>query len=96
MLTTCTFTSHLLCANQDFCTLIERLFAHYFSAERSSYHIEDISWFLQLANEQDKWKACTLELCEDDGIGDTASYMSYQCNENLNETADSVSVLNTF
>ena len=41
--------------------LVEGLFAHFFSPHRHSYHTEDIQWFLELANKQEKRRADPLE-----------------------------------
>ena len=49
---------------------MEGLFAHFFSAERRSYHSEDIHWFLELANAQDEWKANVFEADADVVSGD--------------------------
>ena len=36
---------------------MEGLFSHFFSAYRPNYHVEDVQWFLELANHQYNW--CT-------------------------------------
>ena len=41
--------------------IMEGLFAHFFSAERQSYHRDDVQWFLQLANEQGQWRSHSFE-----------------------------------
>ena len=49
---------------------MEGLFAHFFSADRQDYHSEDIDWFLELANEQDEWRANLYEADADVISGD--------------------------
>ena len=36
--------------------IMEGLFAHFFSEHQSSYHVEDIRWFLEIANLQSQWQ----------------------------------------
>ena len=37
--------------------IFEGLLAHFFSKHQSSYNLEDIRWFLQIANRQFQWQA---------------------------------------
>ena len=57
VLTANSFTPSLHRDNQGVRRLMEGLFAHFFSADRRGYHTEDIHWFLELANEQEDWRA---------------------------------------
>ena len=66
VLTSYSFTPNLHRDNQGVRRLMEGLFAHFFSADRRGYHPEDVRWFLELANEQDEWKANVYE--EDVGV----------------------------
>ena len=36
---------------------MEGFFAHFFSPYREGYHTEDVQWFLELANQQEQWRA---------------------------------------
>lgn len=40
--------------------IMEGLLAHFFSEHQSSYHVEDIHWFLEIANLQSQWQVTYL------------------------------------
>lgn len=60
------FAPSLLDDNKEISCLMEGLFAHYFSADRPVYNSEDVRWFLELANKQEKWK---INVCVGHRIG---------------------------
>lgn len=41
--------------------IMEQLLAHFFSEYRSTWHEEDVKWFLETANQQMQWKMCFTE-----------------------------------
>ena len=49
------FTPTLHLENKDIASLMERLFTHFFSPDRPDYNLNDVQWFLELANSQDQW-----------------------------------------
>ena len=66
ILSTTSFSPVLHRDNDTVRILLEGLFAHFFSAERQSYHPNDVRWFMELANEQQQW--CTKDLEKDSGV----------------------------
>ena len=70
VLTSTMFTPNLHRNDHGVCRLMEGLFAHFFSTDRRTYHVEDVHWFLELANEQVEWKANVYEQDVDVVSGD--------------------------
>lgn len=57
--------------------VMEGLFAHFFSSFRTSYHHEDVLWFLRLANEQRR--RCFKLSCEENGQEGKTSFDTKVC-----------------
>lgn len=62
------FSSRLCQINKEVYYLVEGAFAHYFSADKSLYHPEDIQWLLEFANEHENWNKNPCEAKTGEGI----------------------------
>ena len=66
--------------------LIEGLLAHFFNPNRQCYHVDDIRWFLHLANSQRAWGCDQLEEVHE-FVGNLQSgELSAQAKESLDST----------